>query len=263
MRINLSKTDRVVISSRYGGLGDNLQFSTLPRRLKELGKSVYVKSSSYYRNSEIRSLVWESNPFIDGFIDEEPSAGDDCLSYRYYGLHENHIHNVEWSHGLEPLSNVPEIYYVPKKIESLQDVVISDMSAVSLAADYERIQSDIKRKIVEIAGGRKVLGVKYNNTLLATPAEQERPRFYEPPTSMFVSSAEENVEVSSIFDLADILYSCSSVCCLHSGAEALSLAVRRDGTNLHVFISSREHKKMKLSKLFHHPKVDYYPIGSL
>lgn len=258
MRINLNRSDKVVLSSRYGGLGDNLQYSTLPRLLKSLGKSVYIRKDSYYRNQEIRQLVWDLNPYIDGFIESESNAGDDCDDYRYFGLHDNHIQNVEWSHGIEPQSDFPELYYTPKKLTHLENCLVVDISAISLAAEYSSMQDSIKKKIDQIACNRKVVSVKYTNSLLVRPGDAERPRGYTPPNSMFVMQNEiEQVAVSNIFELTDVLSSCESICCLHSGVEVLSLALKKEKFQINSLLSSKEHEKMLSTKLFYNQHVKY------
>ena len=58
----------------WGGLGDNLQLSTIPRRFFEkFGyKGVYIsnKDRQKFRNEGIKKLVWEMNPYIAGFTNE-------------------------------------------------------------------------------------------------------------------------------------------------------------------------------------------------
>jgi len=61
-----------VIEVKYGGLGDHLFYSHLPRIAKQTGKydRVYVSNHSTFRNPEYRKLIWECNPYVDGFCDE-------------------------------------------------------------------------------------------------------------------------------------------------------------------------------------------------
>ena len=64
---------RVIIDQEWGGLGDNLQFSTLPELLSAYGYEVYISTNNAYRNPEIKSLVWDKNPFVAGFADPDPT----------------------------------------------------------------------------------------------------------------------------------------------------------------------------------------------
>ena len=53
----------VLLGSYFGGLGDNLQFSTLPEEFfKQQGRDTYIVSETTFRNKEIYDLVWGCNP---------------------------------------------------------------------------------------------------------------------------------------------------------------------------------------------------------
>ena len=56
-----------LIKAYHGGLGDCLQFSTLPEQFsKQQGRDTYVLDESHFRNKEIYDLVWGCNPYIKG-----------------------------------------------------------------------------------------------------------------------------------------------------------------------------------------------------
>jgi hypothetical protein len=62
--MDVNKT--IVIHQQYGGLGDNLQYSTLPELYSKQGYDVYIHTNNVVRNKEIHDLVWELNPYIKG-----------------------------------------------------------------------------------------------------------------------------------------------------------------------------------------------------
>jgi hypothetical protein len=66
---------KVVFRVEYGGLGDHLFYSPLPRLLKEQGLAdeVYISSQSNFRNQQTFDLVWKLNPYLDGIINEPPT----------------------------------------------------------------------------------------------------------------------------------------------------------------------------------------------
>lgn len=68
-------TRRVVFRVEYGGLGDHLFFSALPRLLKErrLADEVLISDASPYRDPAIFDLVWRHNPFLDGVSADPPT----------------------------------------------------------------------------------------------------------------------------------------------------------------------------------------------
>ena len=49
-----------ILYQPWGGLGDNLQFSTLPEMFSKLGYEVYISDKNAYRSVEIFDLVRHS-----------------------------------------------------------------------------------------------------------------------------------------------------------------------------------------------------------
>ena len=122
-----------IIYQSYGGLGDNLQFSTLPELFSKQGYDVYIHSNNAVRNKEIEDLVWNKNPFIKGKINGEPNIGPhiwDKSSIKQ--IPENSfIETMELRHGLEKTNKYPKIYYEPKILENLNNKTIIDINAIS------------------------------------------------------------------------------------------------------------------------------------
>lgn len=63
---------KVIFKVEYGGLGDHLFYSALPRLLKEQGLAdeVYISDQSNFRNPAIFDLIWKANPHLDGVSSE-------------------------------------------------------------------------------------------------------------------------------------------------------------------------------------------------
>jgi len=55
---------KIIISQPWGGLGDNLQYSTLPELFSKKGYDVYISNNNKVRNNEIFDLIWKMNPYI-------------------------------------------------------------------------------------------------------------------------------------------------------------------------------------------------------
>src|SRR5437899_452423 len=62
----------LILQIKYGGLGDHLFYSHIPRLAKDLGMydRVFISNRSEFRHSDYRKYVWELNPYVDGFVDE-------------------------------------------------------------------------------------------------------------------------------------------------------------------------------------------------
>ena len=59
-----------IIQVRYGGLGDHLFFSHIPRIVKEFGHKIYLSTLSEFRNFDYLNFIWMTNPYLDGTINE-------------------------------------------------------------------------------------------------------------------------------------------------------------------------------------------------
>jgi hypothetical protein len=99
---------------KYGGLGDHLFWSHLPRIAKQLGKfrRVVVSESSEFRQDAYRHFIWELNPFVDEFCKE--SRNYDDVSDVEPGT--NLLDTIMLRMGLDdgPRFHEPEMYYRPK-----------------------------------------------------------------------------------------------------------------------------------------------------
>jgi len=143
--MSLLDCDRIVLAQPFGGLGDNLLYSTLPERFAALGKTVYIARKNVVRGQSAFDLVWGANPYVSGMIDEAPNAGDCC--YSAYATHgegprvKNIISRIEAAHGLEPLHTIPKVYYQPTLIEDLRDKIIVDVTSNSIGFGGETVIS--------------------------------------------------------------------------------------------------------------------------
>lgn len=192
-----------IIQPFFGGLGDSLQFSTLPRRLTEQGHEVYISSATQYRNEGIKQLVWDKNPYIKGESSDPANAGDTAVPYR--NDHKGFISSWERVHGLEaPYSYYPEVYYTPNFRENLRDTILIDISATSLFDDYNKKQ--LKRFIHTQYGDKLVIVLNNGSQLLKLED--------------FV-----HVTVPDIFAYCDMIHSCKKFVCLFSGGSVLASAL--------------------------------------
>src|SRR5262245_5258113 len=124
-----------VIYQPWGGLGDNLQFSTLPEMFASRGIRTLVSTRNAARNPEINSLVWGMNPFISGVSDAKPNAGQcRCVIFDSLSKSLDFIERIECAHGLEPTHHFPKVYYKSKPRPDLSGAVIVDVGSTSVAA---------------------------------------------------------------------------------------------------------------------------------
>src|SRR5262245_2095841 len=121
----------LVIEIRKGGLGDHLFYSHLPRIAKQTGAfdQVFISNRSTVRSREFWKLVWELNPFVDGFTD----ASGVSMFTTYNNDAQNMLDSIMLSYGLDDgvRFHEPEVFYAPTKSPDLADVNVYDPNYVS------------------------------------------------------------------------------------------------------------------------------------
>ncbi len=212
----------------YPSLGDHLLHSHLPRCAKESGEydKVFISNHSNYADLNIRRLVWEYNPYIDGFNDirhpyptfvhvrEGWNLLDEVLDY--YNLPDDGCRFRE-----------PEVYYQPKDIVELKNTIIFEPNhknpfGIPTHEQTNRFFSDNK------------IALDY----CMSPLYKE----------IFPSSIPK-LNANTLEELCDVIHSCKHMYCYTSGVVTLAAALGKPVTVLYVDgIDSR----------FHHSKLHEY-----
>ena len=234
----------VILAAFHGGLGDNLQFSTLPEEFhKQQGRDTYIWSQASFRNQEIYDLVWGHNPYVKGIKDGDWSAGDTPDRHRV--IESDCISNWEALHGLKPTNKYPKIYYEPEKISSFDNVILVDLSSISITYDEEKILKlyDAVRKTHE---GMVFLEVEFTNKIKGAT-------IIEPDVTGVV-------EIESIFTYVDLMYSSFGVVSLHSGQNHLASAIKNQYNNdleVYCLMDEYEYQRQKDKSIFVFDNVNY------
>ena len=215
----------VLIKSYHGGLGDALQFSTLPEEFyKQQGRETYLLDGASFRNKEIYDLVWGCNPYIKGVMDGEWNAGD-LPEFDVRNNTGNWISNWEYIHGLKPVNTRPKIYYKPKFIDGLNDCVIVDLSSITLKHDGSEYDTDqLNRSYLEFKNknsDKRFISVNFNKGLVGD-------------INQYSPECDSTIGIESIYHYCDIMYSAHSIFCLHSGAVVLAAAIQRYNKDLSI-----------------------------
>lgn len=210
---NNNKTS-VTIHTGFGGLGDNLMFSTLPELYANQGIDCFISSMNPYRNEDIRKLVWDSNPYIKGTqeLTREQCIGHSITGWIYTPKINGFIENIEYLHQFESVNKYPKIYYECKTNSDLKNAVIVDLSAITRAADANFINEDTAFKYLKETynySDDEIFFLRFPN-LNATTAE----------SNYYV------YEIENLFEYADVLNSCKHYLSLHSGGNMLACAIK-------------------------------------
>ena len=213
---------KIIIFQPWGGLGDNLQFSTLPEKAKEAGYNVFISNKNAYRNNEICDLVWGTNPFIDGFTDEIPNAGstdgftEDGISCQVDIARDklgvsSFVYLYEYLHGFKPENKNPKIYYQPKYRDDVKDLTLLDLGTITLKNDYntDRLMQHINDS--------------YDRETSFTVSHASKADI----NNTYSINATNKLAFNNIFEFVDLIYSCKKFVCLWGGANALAAAIHR------------------------------------
>ena len=114
---------KLVLQIKYGGLGDHLFYSHLPRIAKESKKytKVYISNFSEFRHQDYKKLIWDLNPYLDGFIDE---AGY-IPNFSKIENNMNILDKIMLEFGIDDgiRFHEPEIYYKPNFIQKFNKII--------------------------------------------------------------------------------------------------------------------------------------------
>ena len=246
----------VILGPYFGGLGDSLQFSTLPEEFhKQKGRETYISEGTTFRNREIYDLVWGANPYVKG-VKAGRNAGDLAEFNPVINHTGNWISNWEYLHGLEPTNTRPKIYYEPKTIEGLEDVILVDRSCITInlentgyGYDVEQVEKTY-RTIRRMYPEKRFLVTNFKGDI----GEVNR----------YVPDADEEIEVESIFHYCDLMYSSHGICCFYSGSMVLATAVQRYKEDLNILCitspSVYNSGRTQMMCIFHFPDHVNYII---
>ena len=237
--------DDVILSAFHGGLGDNLQFSTLPEEFhKQQGRDTYIWSQASFRNQEIYDLVWGCNPYIKGIKDGIWTAGD-TPEIGHKTLVSDCISNWEALHGLEPTNKYPKIYYEPKKIHGFNNILLVDLSSISITYDSKEIL-DLYDTIKKLYKDMKFFGVEFTNKIKdATIIEPD---------------VDNTIVINDIFTYVDLIYSSLGVISLHSGQNHLASAIKNQynkDLDIYCLMDDVEYQRQKKKGIFVFDNVNY------
>ena len=224
----------LIISIQKGGLGDHLFYSHLPRIAKQYGgyNQVFISNDSIFRNPDTKKLVWELNPYLDGFTNdpgffyfsENIPDGQNLLDHLMlaYGL-DDHKRNHE-----------PEIYYKPKLVEAFINKTIYDPNYISFTGDIKyskTIQNWFDQNNIIPNAQMKVLGER-----------------------AIEIDCNNRVSTPDLFAFCDLLYSAKAIYCLSTGTGTLAAALQKPVTVLYGEGLQRAYKHSGLHR--------YYNVGT-
>lgn len=195
----------LIIRLAFGGLGDSLFYSAVPRLAKASGRfdRVYVSARSPFRSAETRRLVWELNPYVDGIVEDE---GVSVLPRNPLPEGVNIVDEAAIGYGVDDGERFkePEVYYVPHQYAELRDVVLYDPNFISLEGALDR------RAIRDFFQAEGVF-----------PTHQMVSR----GRNLSLSGVPTTIAAHDLFYFCDILASVKAIYCLTTGTATLAAAL--------------------------------------
>lgn len=248
----------IIISQPWGGLGDNLQFSTLPELYHNKGYNVYISSDNIFRNNEIYELVWKPNPYIKGIIN--PELGEVVGANKMHlwpDTNKNYyfINRIEIAHGFEPSNFYPKIYLKPNYNEKYKDTIIIDLSGSSQVFEFEKYKEFIDYFVPDIINSNKKIYItKFNNITISDIFN----RVYD-----YLMSQVMNINfltINSLFEYCDILNSCDKVIILNSGINSLVSAIKEDNLKPDVLCFNvwTNFSQEQIKGYYNYKNINYY-----
>ena len=258
----MTENNEIVVGPFFGGLGDSLQFSTLPELFSESKKQVFLWDVCKFRNDEIPRFVWDSNPFVSGRSSKERNAGDtDTFVYR--GETDSHIKNIEISHGFEPTNVYPKVYVNPKKKLGVSNLDICDLGSFSLNFSVDEKSNMIyfaeKYKYTMVDHHRKIHQnvPKFNFHKSYVPFKINKASYHK-----IMTKNGNTIQINSIFDFWDILCSANSFLTVLSGGYHLAAAAKHHNPNLIIkcFITNKQSTEYLAKNMWKYPGIEYIYI---
>ncbi|MBM3256554.1 MAG: glycosyltransferase family 2 protein [Candidatus Moranbacteria bacterium] len=229
-----------VIQVFYPGLGDHLFYSHLPRIAKNLGlKKVLVSEHSELRSPEAKKLIWESNPYIDGFTREKSYRAPD---FTKLSPKMNLLDKIMLDQGLDDGQRFhePEVHYKPKKIKELEGKNIYDPNYIANAGAMNSKALERYLKKFRINMDYQMALRKGSNHI---------------PLLRKVKELETTSKGSTLEKFCDVIGSCKRIYCLTTGTATLAAALGKPATVFYgkgvglQFHHSKLHRYVKLDKL--------------
>ncbi len=231
----------LVLNIRFGGLGDHLFYSHIPRIAKETGTygNVYVSNRSEFRSPEYKRLIWEKNPFVDGFSDEPDTQFiRDISEFEKDPIHYNILDTLMFMLGLDDGKRFhePELYYEPKLRADVADADLYDPNYVSNIGEFS--STDLARCMWKLG---------------LAPNAQMAMRDRSIPLPIERTATAKDLE-----DFCDIVNSCHSLCCLTSGTATLAAALGKPAV---AFYGAGQSRRFHHSKLHRYVYVPQRPLA--
>jgi len=211
------KNDTVIFGQPWGGLGDNLAYSNLPKLYSNVGIKFKISYFNSSRNREIFNFVWKNNEYYKGRSFLFPNIGSNISLKNDIKVESkfNIVQNINIKHGFEPGDGYPliNLHSIILKNERKFETV-ADLSGYSIfktaGFSYDINELDeIKEKL--ISEGTPFLN--YKNLKRGT-------------VDLNNKKNKNLIQIDSINSLVKILSNTDVFICLNSGSHVIAATLK-------------------------------------
>lgn len=205
----IDKKRNLVIGSKFGGLGDHLFLTPIPRlyKIKYPDSKVFLSYQSKFRSWEIYKLLWQDNPFLDGIIDEEIDLRISTVTD--YKENLNIIELLLKSLSIKIIGNdaVPEIY----NIDLIKPIVKENDKYDLIDMNYISYIGSIRKKDIRFILKKNIS----KNSLIVNPE----------PWILKEFPSLRKIHTKSLYHYASLIKYSNNFFVLPSGGSHLALAL--------------------------------------
>lgn len=222
---NLYNEKTLVMQIKWGGLGDHLFHSHIPRIAKEtkMYDKVYLSELSDFRSIDYKRLIWDKNPYLDGYVKKGGWYPE--IPYNFHGT--NYLDMIMLGYGLDDGKrwHEPEIFYKPCIKSELINKNVYDPNFITNAGYFD--VKNLKKYLI-----KNCISIDMQLTPVKTSVSLDNIPFIKP---------------ESLEDYCSIIVSCNNFFCLASGGATLAAALQKPS---YIFYHSRVKEKF-LHSNFH------------
>ena len=203
----IKRHKKIVLDIEFGGLGDWLVYTSLPRLLKEkYDVDFYLSKQSLekVRNKDIYKICFEMNPYFRGVSNDKSFrvksfiCEKSIINFLFDVKGEGLVEMCERQFNVTD-KNIPEIYYQPKKIEGHQNVILVDKNYISgIKLGWKYSEESFEREIKKLLKNSQNYKVEY-----VDPSKQ------------------------NLFQYVDMICSCAQFITVLSGGAALASCFKK------------------------------------
>ena len=232
----------LIIEVEYGGLGDHLFHSHLPKLAKESLKfdAVYLSNLSPFRKPAHKDAIWGKNPYLDGYINWFGFNFRRLIKNKNVNLNNSEVNKnildeIMVAFELDDGNRFhdPQIYYVPRRKREFEAKVIFDPNFVTPLYNTDIIYKSINAYFL------------HNNINIDF-------QFVPINPSGKLLTEEQYINDKTFEEFCDVIYACKDLYCFATGTAVLAAALGKNANVFFVdavderFLFSKQHNYIKL-----------------